>query len=123
MPLFDFIEANLDALVDDWAEFAGQLLREGMPLTERELQDSARHMLQRVAADMRLDQSGVQQVEKSRGEKGGGGGRDGRSTGACGRSTGPGIYFRRCRGRIPFAQGDRIAPLAAKLGGPGYGTE
>jgi signal transduction histidine kinase len=29
-------------------------------------------MLQRVAADMRLDQSGVQQVEKSRGEKGGG---------------------------------------------------
>jgi signal transduction histidine kinase len=68
----DFIEANLDALVDDWAEFAGQLLREGVPLTVRELQDSARHMLQRVAADMRLAQSGAEQQQKSRGEKGGG---------------------------------------------------
>jgi signal transduction histidine kinase len=72
MPLSDFIEANLDVLVDDWAEFAGQLLREDQPLTVRELQNSARHMLQRVAADMRSNQTGVEQEEKSRGEKGGG---------------------------------------------------
>jgi signal transduction histidine kinase len=72
MPLSDFIEANLDVLVDDWAEFAGQLLREDQPLTVRELQNSARHMLQRVAADMRSKQTGVEQEEKSRGEKGGG---------------------------------------------------
>jgi signal transduction histidine kinase len=72
MSLPDFIEANLDALVDDWAEFASQLLRESLPLTVPELQDSARHMLQRVAADMRLDQSDVQQTAKSRGEEGSG---------------------------------------------------
>ncbi|QIE29665.1 sensor histidine kinase [Caballeronia sp. SBC2] len=72
MSLSDFIETNLDALIDDWAEFAGQLMREGLPLTVPELQDSARHIFQRVAADMRLDQSGVEQEEKSRGKKGGG---------------------------------------------------
>lgn len=72
MPLSDFIEANLDALVDDWAEFAGQLVRDGGPLTVLQLQNSARHMLQRVAADMRLDQSSAEQKEKSRGEQGGG---------------------------------------------------
>jgi signal transduction histidine kinase len=72
MTLSDFIEANLDALVDDWAEFAGKILLEGTPLTLTELQNSARHILQRVAVDMRLDQSGSQQQAKSRGEKGGG---------------------------------------------------
>lgn len=29
MTLSDFIEASLDTLVGDWAEFAGQILREG----------------------------------------------------------------------------------------------
>jgi signal transduction histidine kinase len=47
-------------------------MREGLSLTVRELQNSARHMLQRVAADMRSDQTGVEQEEKSRGENGGG---------------------------------------------------
>jgi signal transduction histidine kinase len=72
MSLPDFIEANLDALVDDWAEFAGQLMHAGHSLTVRELQNSARHMFQRIAVDMRLHQSGAEQEEKSRGEKGGG---------------------------------------------------
>jgi hypothetical protein len=48
MSLPDFIEANLDALVDDWADFAGQLMCKGQPLTTRELQDSVRHMLQKI---------------------------------------------------------------------------
>jgi hypothetical protein len=72
MSLSDFIEANLDALVDDWAEFAGQLARDGHALTKRELQNSARHMLQKIASDMRADQSGAEQEAKSRGENGGG---------------------------------------------------
>jgi hypothetical protein len=71
MSLSDFIEDNLDALVDDWTEFAGQLQRDGPALTVRELQDSARLMLQKVAADMRLDQNGAEQEEKSRGKKSG----------------------------------------------------
>lgn len=72
MSLSDFIEANLDVLVDDWAEFASQLMGHDSPLTERELQNSARHILERVAADMRLNQTGAQQKHKSRGELGGG---------------------------------------------------
>jgi hypothetical protein len=42
----------ISALVDDWAEFAAQLMCNGQPLTTPELQDSARHMLQKIAADM-----------------------------------------------------------------------
>lgn len=72
MTLSDFIEANLDVLVDDWAEFASQLMGHGSPLTQQELQNSARHILERTAADMRLEQTNIQQREKSRGEMGGG---------------------------------------------------
>jgi len=70
MSLSNFIEANLDVLVDDWAGFASQLIGCDSPLTQRELQNSARHILERVAADMRIEQSGAQQKEKSRGEMG-----------------------------------------------------
>ncbi len=72
MSLSDFIEANLDELVEDWAEFAGHLMRDGLPLTPRELQNSARHMLQRLAVDMRTHQTSAEQEAKSRGENGGG---------------------------------------------------
>jgi signal transduction histidine kinase len=72
MSLPDFIEANLDALVDDWTEFAAQLMGQGEQLTVDQLQNTARQMLQRVAADMRLSQSGDSQKAKSRGESGGG---------------------------------------------------
>jgi signal transduction histidine kinase len=72
MSLPDFIEANLDALVEDWTEFAAQLIGQGEQLTVDQLQNTARQMLQRVAADMRLSQSGDLQKAKSRGESGGG---------------------------------------------------
>jgi signal transduction histidine kinase len=69
MTLPEFIEANLDALVDDWAEFAGQLMSDDQPLTALELQNSARSILLKVAADMRTEQSGAEQQAKSRGER------------------------------------------------------
>jgi signal transduction histidine kinase len=72
MSLSDFIEANLDALVDDWTGFAAQLMDQGEQLTVDQLQNTARQMLQRVAADMRLSQNGDSQKAKSRGESGGG---------------------------------------------------
>ena len=68
MSLAHFIEANLDSLVADWAEFASQIGLEGTPLTDRELQDSARMMLTRIAADMRTPQSEAARKAKSRGE-------------------------------------------------------
>jgi signal transduction histidine kinase len=71
MSLSDFIEANLDGLVDDWTTFAAELKSSRQLLAANELQDSARLLLQ-VAADMRIVQSDDQQHAKSRGEKGGG---------------------------------------------------
>jgi signal transduction histidine kinase len=68
MSLADFIEANLNSLVADWAEFAGQIGLEGSPLTDHELQDSARMMLTRITADMRTPQSEAARKAKSRGE-------------------------------------------------------
>jgi RsbT co-antagonist protein rsbRD N-terminal domain len=71
MSLSDFIEANLDGLVDDWTTFAAELKSSRQLLAANELQDSARLLLQ-VAADMRIVQSDDQQHAKSRGEKSGG---------------------------------------------------
>jgi signal transduction histidine kinase len=68
MLLPDFIDANLDSLVDDWAEFASQIGLEGAPLTPEQLQDSARMMLTLIAADMRQPQTDAMQKGKSRGE-------------------------------------------------------
>lgn len=68
MKLADYIETHLDSLVDDWAEFASQIGLDGAPLTNRELQDSARMMLTRIAADMRTPQSEAARKAKSRGE-------------------------------------------------------
>lgn len=69
MGLPGFIESNIDSLVDEWAEFASQIGLEGDPLSSRELQDSARMMLARIAADMRTSQNAAQQKAKSRGER------------------------------------------------------
>lgn len=68
MSLSDFIEANLDGLVDDWTEFAGQLMGHSPPLTVQQLRNSARDLLQKIAVDMRSDQNSVTQRAKSHGE-------------------------------------------------------
>jgi signal transduction histidine kinase len=68
MKLADFIEENLDSLVDDWAEFASGLGLDRTPLTSKQLRNSARMMLEQIAADMRTLQSDAMQKAKSRGE-------------------------------------------------------
>ncbi|WP_028232061.1 sensor histidine kinase [Paraburkholderia mimosarum] len=69
MSLSDFIEANLRELVEDWTEYARTISLEESHLDERELRNSARDILIRIAADMREPQSDVQQKAKSRGEE------------------------------------------------------
>ena len=68
MSLSDFIEANLRDLVEDWTEYARTISQEESHLDERELRNSARDILIRIAADMREPQSALQQQAKSRGE-------------------------------------------------------
>jgi len=65
MTLSDFIEANLDRLIDDWAMYAGQISDSETRLTETELRDSAGDLLRGIAADMRRSQDSGQQEAKS----------------------------------------------------------
>lgn len=69
MNLADFIEANIEALVDDWAEYALDISQEESQLSERQLRNSAVDILAAIAADMREPQNAAQQEIKSRGEK------------------------------------------------------
>lgn len=68
MSLSDFIEANLQQLIDDWAEYALQVSAEDSSLNEHQLRNSAAELLVRIAADMRETQSASEQKSKSRGE-------------------------------------------------------
>jgi signal transduction histidine kinase len=69
MDLADFIDANILALVDDWAEYALAISHEETQLSERQLRNSAVDILTAIAADMREPQNAAQQETKSRGEK------------------------------------------------------
>ena len=71
MGLATFIERNMDALLDDWRDFARTQLRQTRVFSEAELENSARKLLQAVANDMRTAQSGNEQKERSRGERSG----------------------------------------------------
>ncbi|MFY1889113.1 sensor histidine kinase [Achromobacter xylosoxidans] len=69
MDLADFIEANLEALIDDWAEYAMVLNQGKHRLTAVELRNSGAELLTRVAANMRQAQTPLQQRQKSHGAK------------------------------------------------------
>ncbi|CAB3729880.1 sensor histidine kinase [Paraburkholderia rhynchosiae] len=70
MNLADFIEANLEVLVEDWTEYATRVSAKNSELTVAELRNWASELLTRIAADMKAAQSAVQQKAKSRGESG-----------------------------------------------------
>ncbi|MBV8627562.1 MAG: HAMP domain-containing histidine kinase [Paraburkholderia sp.] len=69
MDLADFIEANIQALVDDWAEYALAISQEDSQLNENQLRNSAFDILIAIAADMREPQNAAQQQSKSRAGK------------------------------------------------------
>ncbi|WP_069262048.1 sensor histidine kinase [Paraburkholderia nodosa] len=66
MSLADFIETDLEGLIDDWATYALAISHEGTHLSESQLRDSAAQILAGIAADMRSMQSAAQQEAKSR---------------------------------------------------------
>ncbi|MFA9441894.1 sensor histidine kinase [Uliginosibacterium sp. sgz301328] len=69
MTLSDFIESELDALIQDWTEYARSISPAGCKLDETQLRDSARALLLGIAADMRETQTDAQQVAKSLGNR------------------------------------------------------
>ncbi|WP_235516680.1 histidine kinase dimerization/phospho-acceptor domain-containing protein [Caballeronia cordobensis] len=69
MTLSDFIEADLEGLIDDWTEYARALCPKNRQHGKAQLRDSARELLIGIAADMREAQTGAQQKAKSHGEQ------------------------------------------------------
>jgi signal transduction histidine kinase len=68
MQLADFIESDLQGLIDDWADYALSLSHDDNHLSETQLRNSAAEILMSVAADMRESQNAAQQAAKSRGD-------------------------------------------------------
>lgn len=68
MNLADFIEADHQGLIGDWADYALAISSEDSHLSETQLRNSAADILSSIAADMRQSQNAAQQETKSRGE-------------------------------------------------------
>lgn len=69
MPLADFIESEIDRLVDEWEKFAGTKLPQAEGMSSSALRDEARNLLLHIAADMRAARSAEEQLEKSQGKQ------------------------------------------------------
>jgi signal transduction histidine kinase len=69
MTLSDFIEADLQGLIDEWTDYARALSPTDNPLDDAQLRNSASELLLAIAADMRGTQSDAQQAAKSHGER------------------------------------------------------
>ncbi|MBN3858284.1 HAMP domain-containing histidine kinase [Paraburkholderia sp. Ac-20340] len=69
MNLADFIEADLDGIIDDWTDYARAISPADSHLQDVQLRNSARELLLGIAADMRVSQSAAQQEAKSHGER------------------------------------------------------
>jgi len=59
----------MDALLDDWRDFARTQLAATRVYSGEELENSARQLLEAVAADMRTEQTPAHRMERSRGER------------------------------------------------------
>ncbi|HYF58588.1 MAG TPA: sensor histidine kinase [Burkholderiaceae bacterium] len=69
MTLSEFIERELDRIVDEWAEFARTRIAAARGLSPEALRDGARALLLDVADDIESPQTGRAQREKSRGDR------------------------------------------------------
>ena len=67
MKISEFAEHHVDAIVDEWVEFAGSRLPASHNFTRAELADHARVLILAVAADMRQPQAAQARHDKSQG--------------------------------------------------------
>ncbi len=68
MNISDFIEQQLDPIVEEWVEFARSRVAPALDFTQEELADHARVLLKALAADMRESQGALARHEKSQGD-------------------------------------------------------
>lgn len=66
--LAEFIRAEVDAIVDEFAEFARSHVESAKRLSLEELRDTAAELLKHIAQDMNSDQSESRRSDKSRGD-------------------------------------------------------
>lgn len=69
MTLSDFIETDIEGLIDDWTAYARAISPGDNRLDDTQLRNSARELLLGIAADMRGAQTDAQQEAKSHGER------------------------------------------------------
>jgi signal transduction histidine kinase len=69
MNISDFIEQQIEPIVDEWVEFAQTRLSPTHEFTRAELADHARVLLRAIAADMNQSQGARAKHEKSQGNK------------------------------------------------------
>lgn len=69
MRLADFINTNVDPILQEWENFARTLKPAAADMTKKELRNHASLMLKIIARDLRTAQSTEQQIEKSHGEE------------------------------------------------------
>jgi signal transduction histidine kinase len=69
MRMPDFIESNIEPIIEDWEAFAGRQRPSAVGLNREERRDLAVQILQSVAQDMRISQSEEVRHEKSLGER------------------------------------------------------
>lgn len=67
MRLSDFIQKNMNAIVDEWQTFAMTLLPAAAPMTAVALRDHAEEILKAIVDDLTSYQSAQDQADKSRG--------------------------------------------------------
>lgn len=69
MTLSEFIEREVDRIVDEWAEFAQTRLPAARELSARALRNDARELLLHIADEMEGEQSGEEQRLTARGQR------------------------------------------------------
>jgi signal transduction histidine kinase len=67
MPLSDFIEQNMEAILREWESFAATLLPAAVDMNSEQLRDHAEHILRAVCRDLETPQNDEEQARKSKG--------------------------------------------------------
>jgi signal transduction histidine kinase len=65
--LADFIRANMEPILAEWEDFARTRLPASRNMSQEALRDHAQAILEAIAADMEVSQSGEERVARSRG--------------------------------------------------------
>lgn len=80
MNLSEFILENMEPILGEWEKFAGTILPAARTMSQAELRNEARQILEAIAADMETSQTRKEQQDKSKGLRAGRGDGDSAAT-------------------------------------------